>query len=112
VITLPWPSKHLFTNTRAHWAVKAKHVKSARTLANWETTISKTKGDVLHLKFIPPHNKYDLHNIGAASCGKAYIDGVCDALGVNDKSITVTEEIGPAEKPGRVEITITKGASV
>jgi crossover junction endodeoxyribonuclease RusA len=37
---------------------------------------------------------------------KPVFDGIADALGVNDKRFVPAYTFAPAEKPGRIEITI------
>ena len=85
---LPYPHKALWPNGRAHWAVKAREVKKHR---HWACMAARAD-------YIRPGSKYrititccpkargpapDADNIAAA--GKAYIDGIADALGVNDR---------------------------
>ena len=60
----------------------------------------------LSLQFIPAANRhYDLD--GLISRMKSSLDGIADALGVNDRHFSFGKiELLPAQKPGRVIVTI------
>jgi hypothetical protein len=54
-------------------------------------------------KIVPPDGRHrDLDNIIASL--KPFQDGLCDALGVNDRRFLPTFEFAEPEKPGRVEV--------
>ena len=87
MIELPFPAKALWPNGRAHWAVKARETKKHRAWAY---------GATLQKRLPPPPGRVNVrltmhpktaHAIDAdnavASC-KAYLDGIAQALGVND----------------------------
>ncbi len=62
-------------------------------------------GDIeITFSFYPPNNRGDRTNY-PNRC-KAMIDGIAEALGVNDKRFLPNYQHFPAEKPGRVEIEI------
>ena len=111
MILLPWPCKELSPNTRCHWAVKAKAVKSYRSAAGWATKASGYKihgnGPIdLHIGFYPPDNRArDLD--GMLSSIKAGLDGIADALDVNDKRFTLWIERCAKIKGGEVRIIIS-----
>ena len=59
----------------------------------------------VHVLFEYPTNSgWDVLN--AVSALKATLDGVCDALGVNDNRFVVMEDFGEAVKGGRITITM------
>ena len=114
-ITLPWPHKGLSPNARKHWRAKASLVKEARlegalivknkSLSAGADYQGKLQATLL---FSPPDNAYrDLDNMVASM--KAYIDGVCDALAINDRQIT--KQVAEKSKKcagGKVVLTLEK----
>ena len=112
MILLPWPPSVLNPNRRCHWAVKAKAVKAYRKESGWATKASgdriKGKGAIdLHISFYPPDNRSrDLD--GMLSSIKAGLDGIADALGVNDKRFQLRIERCAKIKGGQVRIIITE----
>lgn len=112
IITLPWPDKRLSQNARVHWAVRAKATKAARTAAGWATKAAKVKIDgegaiYLHVYFYPPDNR---RRDGTNMLGslKAALDGIADALGVDDVQFRVSYEVcRPHNKAGEVRIVVT-----
>jgi len=89
-IKLPWPDKALSSNARVHWAVKARAVKKARQDA---AIMAKDAGvgcwptATIFIEYWPSSRRYDVHNVGSSL--KAYIDGVADAMGCDDKQFKV-----------------------
>lgn len=87
-VKLPWPAKELNPNARVHFRAKAATVKEYRTSAYWLTKASGMAapaegGIALRIDFHPPDKRRrDLDNM--LSSVKAGIDGVADALEVND----------------------------
>ena len=103
-IRLSWPDKALSPNARLHWAKLAKAKKFYRTLC-WSDTLNQLghpflpEGPLLlELTFYrPTRRSYDRDNLLARM--KAGIDGVADALHIDDKRFTTTvvrvaEELG------------------
>ena len=88
-ITLPWPPKELSPNATLHWAKKAKYKKSYRTLA-WGLTLEqkievpKDQTVPMVITFYPPDKRHRDYDNRVASI-KAGLDGVADALRVNDR---------------------------
>ena len=118
-IILPWPDKALSPNSRVHWSQKAKAVKAAR-YRGWAESVAAGYGistfadydGKLHLwidYYAKTRNYPDADN--CLSSSKAYIDGIADALLVNDRRFVhhpfVKDE---TFKGGKIEIRITKGA--
>jgi len=110
MITLSWPPRVLHPNARPHWSVKAKAAKSYRQAAGWATKASgdRVEGDGavdLHITFYPPNKRnHDLD--GCLSAMKAGIDGIADALGVDDSRFTLRIERGQVVKGGAVIVIV------
>ena len=109
MIVLPWPPSSLSGHADGRWrqkvAVTAKHRKwaFAATLAA-KPSVPAT-GDIrVTIQFVPPNNRSDRANFPNRT--KAYLDGIADALGVNDRRFLPSYEFLPPSKPGRVEITL------
>lgn len=115
-IILPWPPKALSPNARVHWSVKSKAAKAYRA-ACWVETLRAGLRDRLpevwnfHLWidfYRPTRRVYDADN--CLSSIKSGIDGIADALGVNDSRFVfhpfVCDQIG-----GMVKVRITAGPS-
>lgn len=93
-IRLPLPHKALHPNTRTHWAAKARQVKIAREAARRETfkllrdvevpTIPRSYSVTRYYKGKSPDADNTLSSM------KAYLDGICDALRTDDKTLEMT----------------------
>lgn len=119
MIILPWPVKELSPNSRCHWSAKAKAVKVARKYGHGVTLAAGLNANTfkgydgkLHLwidYYAKTRNYPDADNCLSAS--KAYLDGIADALGVNDRRFVhhpfVKDETFSG---GKVVIRITKEA--
>lgn len=106
-IVLGWPPSDLSPNARLHWAKLARAKKTYRK-ACWSVAKEQLKkfsidrlptGMVLEMTFVPPDKRdYDRDNLTARM--KSGIDGLADALQINDKRFTTviatmdTEMIG------------------
>lgn len=111
-ITLPFPPTALSPNGRLHWAKLAKAKKLYRQEC-WAQTLQQAKRPAddgllkLELTFYKPTRRsMDVDNMLARM--KSGLDGVCDALKIDDKRfspvvISVAEDIG-----GFVKVKITK----
>jgi len=110
VIILAWPSADLSPNSRCHWSKKAKAAKAARQAAGWATkaageSVTDDGHIALRILFYPPSKRrFDLD--GLLSRLKSALDGVADALGVDDNRFGLTIERREVVKGGRVEISI------
>lgn len=111
-VTLPWPSKDLSPNARVHWSKKSKAAKAYRHACHILTLESKAKidwdGDVhVWIDFYRPSRREMDHDNCLARI-KSGLDGVADALGINDSRFRphpyIKDEIG-----GMVKLTFTKG---
>ena len=111
-VTLPWPPRELFPNSRVHWGARARAAKAYRH-ACWalakEAGIVAPDSERIHLfvDFVPPdRRRRDDDNMVAAF--KAGRDGLADALGVDDSRFVIhpmlRDEVG-----GMVKIRLTAG---
>ncbi len=100
LIELPWPHVAMHPNSRLHWAkvspVKKKYRAVAKRLTNAALRegfrVPKKDKLLVSLKFYPPNNqKRDLDGC-FASC-KAQLDGIADALGVDDSCFMLQLEM-------------------
>lgn len=108
-IDLPWPHKDLSPNSRAHWAAKADQTKKHRSWGMWAARkFGPISADALAVSvtFSPPgHYAYDDDNL-VSRC-KAYLDGIADGLGVNDRSFRLgAPQRGSKIKHGNVRFEI------
>ena len=107
-ITLSWPSRALWQNHRSHWAAHARAKRTARREA-WALALP-AKGierPYLRFAFHPPDNRSrDLQNMPATQ--KAAIDGIADALGIDDKHFLIAWPMAfeSTVKGGAVVVTI------
>jgi len=92
MIELPWPPPQLSPNKRMHWAALAKYKAKYREeccLAMMSRIITLPAGPLaMRLTFFRPDRRnYDRDNLLARM--KSGLDGMCDALGINDNRFTV-----------------------
>jgi crossover junction endodeoxyribonuclease RusA len=95
IVKLPWPPKELSPNSTLHWSKKAKKKKEYRT-ACWALTLEAKlsapggEGKIpVEITFYPPDKRHrDADNMVASI--KAGLDGLADALKVNDKRFLPT----------------------
>lgn len=109
MIEVPFPPAILSGhNTGHHWK-KAPVVKQYRELAKLATLEANPtvpeEGDIpIRFTFYAPDNRGDRTNYPNRI--KPIIDGVADALGVNDKRFLPSYHFMPNEKPGKVVIEL------
>lgn len=111
-INVPWPDKRLSPNARVHHMALAKVKKQYRA----DCALIATYGRValsgmplsLHLDFHPPDaRRRDRDNLLASM--KAGIDGVCDALGIDDSAFDpVSVSLKSPVKGGQVVLRIRR----
>lgn len=118
-IILPWFNAVLSPSARVHWSLKAAAAKGARsyacrvaTVAGYDRhTFAGYDGRIhVWIDFYAKTKNYPDHDNCLSAC-KAYLDGIADALGVNDKRFVPhpfvkTETV----KGGRIEIRLTRGS--
>jgi crossover junction endodeoxyribonuclease RusA len=109
-IELPWPPKELSPNARVHYHTKAAAAKVYREAAYWLTeksglTVPAEGGIALRFDFHPPDKrKRDLDNM--LSSIKAGVDGIADALGVNDQRFGFWLSREAPVKGGKVVVSV------
>ena len=110
-VILPWPPKELSPNARNHWAKTAKFKKHYRQIC-WaiaykaKIKVLTTGDDPIHLgvTFFPPDRRHrDDDNMIASM--KAGLDGLADALQVNDRRFKCTWEFSNEVK-GQVKVEL------
>ena len=110
VIELPYPHKALWPNGSAHWGLKAREAKKLRQMAAWATKAAKPSFSdgpfALHITCFPKAKgpAPDRDNIIAAA--KHAIDGIADALGVNDRHFAAPTVTISDERTGQFTITV------
>src|SRR3546814_8356767 len=101
-VRLTWPDRASHPNSRGHWSKRAKANKAMRKAAYYLTLGANVKapenGDIrVVLTFYPPDRRQRDRDNLLSNC-KAYLDGIADALGVNDSrfvpSIHMADETG------------------
>ncbi len=108
LIELPWPAKALSPNARVHWAVLAKAKKAYRTrcrvIGSQAGLGAVPVGDrpvAVHLTFFAPDRRArDWDNLVASM--KAGLDGLADAMGVDDSRWRLSFTLDPEPVPGGV----------
>jgi crossover junction endodeoxyribonuclease RusA len=112
-IALPWPPRCLHPNDRSHWRAVRAAAKTARNDAFLLTRSAMKRGHplftegkaYLRLTFCPPNKrKHDMD--GCLSANKAALDGIADALGLDDSGFMLMLERGPVTKGGAVFVEI------
>lgn len=112
-VVLDWPNRALSPNARCHWAIKRKAVQIARRMAHFET-FSKMQGCraapigkiAYRFSFFPPDRRArDEDNLIASM--KSSIDGIAEALRVNDKNFHILEPfVGTPVQGGCVHVDL------
>lgn len=111
-IELPWPVTALWPNRRAHWRTLHEARKAARDdaycLALDAGADYHTKPHTLavEIEFCPPsRRRFDRDNALAAL--KGHLDGVAEAMGVDDSKFEpITLRRGAVVKGGKVIVSI------
>ena len=115
LIRLPWPGSNLSSNSRIHWAVKAKAIKDYREQAMFASIESGLRNAnhthaILDFFFFPPDKRRrDAQNMPAMM--KSAIDGIADAMGCDDHNFVCRFQ-GRFEEPvkgGSVLIKLNPG---
>lgn len=111
IVDLPLPHKALWPNGRAHWSTKAREVKKHRSWAFMACPATSGlcvagKAIRVHLT-VHPHPRGPLPDSDNASAAcKAYLDGIADRLGINDKAFAAPVVEFASERTGRFILTI------
>ena len=109
VIRLAWPHRDSHPNSRVHWSRRAKANKAMRSAAYYLAKASGIyvpgEGDVaVTLTFYPPDNRRRDRDNLLSNC-KAYLDGIADALKVNDSRFVPTIRMSD-KTGGYVEVEV------
>ena len=112
---LPWPSKDLSPNARLHWSrvSRLKRAFRARCRAIGESVgVQVLRGSEnavsVHLTFFPPDSRRrDWDNMLAAM--KSGLDGLADAMGVDDHRWRVSFDVAEPEAGGVVLVQVKGG---
>jgi crossover junction endodeoxyribonuclease RusA len=115
-IDLPWPPRELHPNARVHWGARARAAKKSRALSGFAllaSGIRRNDPDIpealkVTAVFFPPSRRGDEDNM-LASC-KAYLDGIADALGVDDSGFKIVIRREEPRKGGLVRIELEAAA--
>lgn len=111
-VELPWPARELHPNARPHHMAKRRATKAARTAAHWAALsahLSAPEGDgSIHvtLTFCPPPIKRNRDLDGMAASMKAALDGIADAMKVNDRRFVPVPAWGEPVKGGKVIVEV------
>jgi Holliday junction resolvase RusA-like endonuclease len=116
-IRLPWPSRHLSPNARLHWAQRHKAVKAARAEAfvlakqaladhQWQPPRELSRPITFTVSLLPPANgrRRDFDN--AIASLKPLLDGLADAMAVNDHLFRPVFRMANAEGRGAVIVDL------
>ena len=113
MITLPWFAKELSPNVKVHWAKRGKAAKEARKRAYLETRLAgyakvpdeqANSPRTLSIVFYPPSKRGDIDNFFASQ--KNAIDGIADAIGVNDRNFAYRIRRAEVFRGGKIEVEI------
>lgn len=110
-IVFPWPPADLSPNARVHWAKLARAKKTYRMACFAQAHVQGIKPAqaervAVHLTFVPPdRRKRDLDNLIASM--KAGIDGLADAMRLDDSKFRLTFELDHNAIGGMVRVTVT-----
>lgn len=112
-VSFPWPPACLSPNGRAHWGKKAKAAAKTRrdaSIACQAAGVRALPWSAMHVQitFHPATKRaFDLDN-AVARC-KSLLDGVSDAVGIDDSLFTIAPTKGDPVKGGVIIITVSEG---
>lgn len=113
MIVLPFPASSLSGHSAGHWRTKAaataKHRAWAKAATMAVRPLVADVGDIpVHIRFVPANHRGDRANFPNRM--KPYLDGIAEALGVNDSRFLPSYTFSDPESPGRVEVTVGAAA--
>ena len=114
VIVLPFHSSALSGHAEGHWRSKSSPTRKHREWARLATlaagVTAPEAGDIgVSITFVPPDRRSDRANFPNRI--KPYLDGIAEALGVNDRRFLPSYAFCEPEKPGRVEFRLSGSAA-
>lgn len=110
-LCLPWPDKALSPNARVHWSDRSTSARIARECAFYAAREAKliapsTERIHIMLDFYPPIRRWPDHDNMLSRC-KPYLDGIADAIAVNDRRfVPHPYVVWKAIKGGEVRVRI------
>jgi crossover junction endodeoxyribonuclease RusA len=114
-ISLPWPDARLSPNGRGHWRVSHEAKQTAKANAFWiakEAIGQAIARRPVHVAItFHPKSKRRQDDDNMLASNKAALDGVAQALGVDDSEWSISIKRGEPVKGGRVDLWIS-GASL
>lgn len=112
MIELPFPPKALWPNGRAHWADKHRATKKAKqdaylSMKGYLATMQAPAVPARLVFTIRPKTANAIDADNAVAAMKAYQDGICAALGIDDRSLSAPHIIfGSPFKGGAVIVEV------
>lgn len=110
LVTMPWPADGLHPNDRVHYQAKARAVRQARQQARLlaaRAGVRESGCTQVHLVFMPPISRKRDEDGMEAAC-KSMLDGIADALGIDDHEFKITREVGPKTRLGAVLVHLRR----
>lgn len=102
IVTLPWPAKALNGHAKGHWRKKSVATAKARgwaKIAAMAAKVERCPNATLFIEYYPTSYRGDVHNVPASL--KAYIDGIADAMGCDDRGFRVDyPSVWAGKRPG------------
>lgn len=119
IIDLPYPAKALWPNGRPHFMAKAREAKKHRAWANLATlevkpACFKHNGEPIPVTIYvhaKPRGPLPDEDNCVAAC-KSMLDGIADALGVNDKAFKAPKVVFAQPREGRFAVKLFDGKKV
>jgi crossover junction endodeoxyribonuclease RusA len=112
VIELPFPPKSLWPNGRAHWAIKHRAATSAKldafmSMKGYLATMQAPAVPARIVYTIRPKTRNPIDRDNCVAAMKAYQDGICAALGIDDSTLDTPKIImGEPVKGGAVIVEV------
>lgn len=107
---LPWPPSNLSPNARLHWGARQRLVRQYRQVC-WSTALQQGAKPIeadrvaVHLVFVPPNRRArDWDNLIASM--KSGLDGLADAISVDDSRWRLSFEVAEGEIGGMVRVRV------
>lgn len=109
IIQLPFPPASLSGHNTGHWRTKSALVKKHREWAKYaalEAAIPvPDEGDIpIRITFVPPNRRGDRTNY--PNRVKPFLDGIADALQVNDRRFLPSYHFAEPKMPGMVIVEV------
>jgi hypothetical protein len=111
-IELSWPPSVLNPNIKAHWRTKHqwakvyKHEAYILSKKGYRFALMAEEPINVHVIFYPPDNRHRDEDNMLASL-KAALDGIAQAIGVDDRWFRISHEVGEVVKEGAVIVRLT-----